>query len=156
MGLPHVTDREDTINGYRIPKDSILQPAIWWFTRDPAVYHDPETFKPERFLPPYDEPQATSFTFGFGRRICPGRVLADASLFLVIAQSLAVFDINKKVDKEGKVVEPVHEFMGGTVSYPKAFEVSVVPRSQRHENLVDEVVELYPWQESDARYIIKA
>ncbi|KAG9564067.1 putative cytochrome P450, partial [Aureobasidium melanogenum] len=156
MGLPHVTDREDTINGYRIPKDSILQPAIWWFTRDPAVYHDPETFKPERFLPPYNEPPATSFTFGFGRRICPGRVLADASLFLVIAQSLAVFDINKKVDKEGKVVEPVHEFMGGTVSYPKAFEVSVVPRSQKHEDLVDEVVERYPWQESDAKYIAKA
>ncbi|KAG9599913.1 putative cytochrome P450, partial [Aureobasidium melanogenum] len=155
MGLPHVTDREDTINGYRIPKDSILQPAIWWFTRDPAVYHDPETFKPERFLPPYNEPPATSFTFGFGRRICPGRVLADASLFLVIAQSLAVFDINKKVDKEGKVVEPVHEFMGGTVSYPKAFEVSVVPRSQKHEELVDEVVKQYPWQDSDARYISK-
>ncbi|KAH0358314.1 putative cytochrome P450, partial [Aureobasidium melanogenum] len=156
MGLPHVTDREDIINGYRIPKDSLLLPAIWWFTRDPAVYHDPETFKPERFLPPYNEPPATSFTFGFGRRICPGRVLADASLFLTFAQSLAVFNINKKVDKEGKVVEPVHEFMGGIVSYPKAFEVSVVPRSPKHGELVDEVVKRYPWQESDAKYITKA
>ncbi|KEQ59892.1 putative cytochrome P450 [Aureobasidium melanogenum CBS 110374] len=156
MGLPHVTDREDIINGYRIPKDSLLLPAIWWFTRDPAVYHDPEAFKPERFLPPYNEPPATAFTFGFGRRICPGRVLADASLFLVIAQSLAVFSINKTVDKEGKVVEPVHGFMSGTVSYPKAFEVGVVPRSQKHEELIDEVIERYPWQESDAKYIIKA
>lgn len=156
MGLPHVADKQDSINGYRIPKDSLLLPAIWWFTRDPTVYHDPETFKPERFLPPYNEPAATSFTFGFGRRICPGRVLADASLFLTVAQSLAVFNINKKVDKDGRVVELAHDFMGGIVSYPKAFEVSVVPRSQKHEELVDKVIERYPWQESDAKYIVNA
>lgn len=156
MGLPHTADREDTINGYRIPKDSLLLPAIWWFTRDPAVYHDPEAFKPERFLPPCNESPATSFTFGFGRRICPGRVLADASLFLTVAQSLAVFNINKKIDKQGRVVEPVHEFVGGIVAYPKPFEVNVVPRSPKHSDLVDEIIQRYPWQESDARFISKA
>jgi cytochrome P450 len=156
MGLPHATDTEDVISGYRIPKDSLLLPAIWWFTRDPAVYHDPEEFKPERFLPPYDEPLATSFTFGFGRRICPGRVLADASLFLTFAQSLAVFDIQKQVDKEGKVVEPKHEFMSGIVAYPKEFGVEVTPRSRKTEELVDEVVGRYGWEESDAALLDKA
>ncbi|KAI4727065.1 hypothetical protein E4T49_05178 [Aureobasidium sp. EXF-10728] len=153
MGLPHATDKEDAINGYRIPKGSLLLPAIWWFTRDPAIYHDPESFKPERFLPPFNEPAATSFTFGFGRRICPGRVLADASLFLTFAQSLAVFNISKQVDEQGKVVEPTHEFMGGIVAYPKAFGVRVTPRSQKHADLVEEVVKQYPWQKSDSEYL---
>jgi cytochrome P450 len=156
MGLPHATDTEDTISGHRIPKGSLLLPAIWWFTRDPAVYHSPEEFKPERFLPPYNEPPATSFTFGFGRRICPGRVLADASLFLTFAQSLAVFDIQKQVDREGKVVEPKHEFMGGIVAYPGTFGVRVTPRSERCEELIEEVVRRYPWQESDAGLLGKA
>jgi cytochrome P450 len=156
MGLPHATDTEDTIAGYRIPKDSLLLPAIWWFTRDPAVYHDPEAFKPERFLPPYNERLATSFTFGFGRRICPGRVLADASLFLTFAQSLAVFKIEKRVDEEGRVVEPKHEFMGGIVAYPGEFGVRITPRSQRCEELIEEVVRRYPWEESDAGLLGKA
>jgi hypothetical protein len=153
MGLPHATDTEDNISGYRIPKDSLLLPAIWWFTRDPAVYHDPEDFKPERFLPPYNEPLATSFTFGFGRRICPGRVLADASLFLTFAQSLTVFRIEKQVSEDGKAVEPKHEFMGGIVAYPGTFGVRVIPRSRKHEELIDEVVRKYEWEESDAGFL---
>jgi cytochrome P450 len=156
MGLPHATDIEDNISGYRIPKDSLLLPAIWWFTRDPAVYHDPEDFKPERFLPPYNEPAATSFTFGFGRRICPGRVLADASLFLTFAQSLAVFDIQKQVDEGGKAVEPEHEFLGGIVAYPKEFGVKITPRGRKHEDLIDEVVRRYAWEKSDAGLLRKA
>jgi cytochrome P450 len=156
MGLPHATDTEDTIAGYRIPKDSLLLPAIWWFTRDPAVYHNPEEFKPERFLPPYNEPAATSFTFGFGRRICPGRVLADASLFLTFAQSLAVFRIEKQVNKEGKVVEPRHKYMGGIVAYPGEFGVRMRPRSERCGELIKEVVERHGWQESDAELLGKA
>ncbi|KER00066.1 hypothetical protein AUEXF2481DRAFT_31 [Aureobasidium subglaciale EXF-2481] len=153
MGLPHVTDKEDVLQGYRIPRDSLLLPAIWSFTRDPTVYHDPESFKPERFQAPYNEPPATAFTFGFGRRICPGRMLADASLFLTFAQSLAVFNINKEVDAEGNVVEPIHEFMSGIVAYPKAFKVNITPRSPEHEEMIEKVVTEHSWQESDAKHI---
>lgn len=48
LGVPHTADQEDTVNRYRIPKGSVLIASIGWFTRDPAVHHDPETFKPER------------------------------------------------------------------------------------------------------------
>lgn len=30
MGLPHKTDQEDVINGYLIPKDSMLIPNTWY------------------------------------------------------------------------------------------------------------------------------
>ena len=156
MGLPHAADEDDIVDGFRIPKGALLLPAIWWFTRDPEVYHDPEEFKPERFLSPYSEPPATNVTFGFGRRVCPGRVLADVSLFLTFAQSLAAFDIQKVRDESGNVVEPVHTFSSGIIAHPGSVEVRVLPRSTQAADLVDAVVKENPWVESDARYIKKA
>ena len=154
MGLAHCTDADDTIYSFRIPKGALLLPAVWSFTRDPSVYHDPEVFKPERFLPPYNEPPATDVTFGFGRRICPGRILAEASLFLTFAQALAAFRIEKVVGGDGMVVEPEHTFQSGIISHPGPFKVRVVPRSDRLRELVEAVVRENPWVDSDARDII--
>jgi cytochrome P450 len=155
MGLPHATDKEDSINGYRIPKGSLLLPAIWWFTRDPSVYHDAEVFKPERFAEPYNEPYATNVTFGFGRRVCPGKLFADASLFLTFAQSLAVLNINRGVDDEGKEVEMVHGFMDGIIGRPTPFKVRLVTRSGKHGELIEKFVEQHPWEESGAEFVEK-
>ena len=43
-----------------------------------------------------------------------GRVLADSSLFISCAMSLAVFDITK-YSKDGVIVEPVVEQKTGTI-----------------------------------------
>lgn len=54
------------------------------FTHDSEVYKDPMVFNPERYLvDPRD------YVFGSGRRICPGRLLADSSVWLTIAKSLS-------------------------------------------------------------------
>ena len=126
MGLPHAVDEDDTLNGVVIPKGALLIPAVWWFTRDPATYHDPEDFKPERFLAPYNEPSATNVIFGFGRRICPGKVLADASLYLTFVQSLAAFTIQKAVDEDGHIVQPKHTFESGIIAHPGSFDVQIL------------------------------
>jgi hypothetical protein len=149
MGFPHVSDEEDHIAGYRIPKGALLLPAIWWFTRDPEVYHDPEMFKPERYSEPYNEPLPTDVTFGFGRRICPGRYLADASLYLTFAQSLAVFNIEKALGEDGQVIEPKHGFRPGIISPVAPFQMVVTPRTGQHEQLVEDVLKRFPWEESD-------
>jgi hypothetical protein len=95
-------------------------------------------------------------TFGFRRRICLGRVLADASLFLTFAQSLAAFDIQKARNEDGGVIEPVHTFNSGIISHPGSFEVRVLLRSTQVAGLVDTVVRENLWVESDAKYIRKA
>ena len=53
--------------------------------------------------------------FGFGRRICPGRFLADASIFMSMAMLLAAFDIKKARDDDGTEVAPSLSFVPGSV-----------------------------------------
>jgi cytochrome P450 len=65
---------------------------------DPVMYPEPDAFKPERFINPNGnlrEDPVLSSGFGFGRRICPGRHLAEATLFIAIASLLSVFNIKK-------------------------------------------------------------
>lgn len=55
-------------------------------------------FIPERFLNAdgtlLDDPVLTS-VFGFGKRICPGRHFADATLFISIASLFSAFNIER-------------------------------------------------------------
>ena len=52
-------------------------------------------------------------------RICPGKDLADPSLFLSVAMTLAVFDINKAKDANGTDIEPLYEYTPGLIRYVK-------------------------------------
>ncbi|KAL5481175.1 hypothetical protein ACEPAI_10116 [Sanghuangporus weigelae] len=156
MGLPHMSTEDDVYEGYFIPKGSLLLANIWAFMHDAETYHDPMAFRPERFFgvdgrAPETDPR--TLVFGFGRRICPGRELADASIYLTIAQSLAVFDI-KKVVEDGKIVEPTVSFSAGIVSHPLPFKTNLVPRSAKAEALIRSVEEDYPITESDAKELL--
>src|SRR4051794_11852341 len=96
-------------------------------------------FNPDRFLGAQPEPDPT-IAFGFGRRICPGRVLADSTVYLSIAQSLAVLHTTKGTDPTtGKEVETKPEFTAGIISHPKTFAFSITPRSGRAAGLIQEV-----------------
>jgi cytochrome P450 len=71
---------------------------------DPANYPDPDAFKPERFLNTdgslRDDPVLIA-TFGFGKRVCPGRHFVDSTLFIIVASLLSVFNIEKGKDTDG-------------------------------------------------------
>lgn len=112
------------------------------------------TFKPERFLEQdghTPEPYPHNLAFGFGRRICAGRLLADTSLYLSVALSLAVFNIGKPIDeKTGEEVEPPVEMLPGVISHPQPFETRITPRSAQHEKVVRAVEVEHPWKRSDA------
>lgn len=103
--------------------------------RDEDTYHEPHNFKPERFLG-FDgqtlELDPRTIAFGFGRRcaiyiiltcnfdesvyplhscrICPGKDLAETSLFLTIARIIAYFNISMAKDENGQEIQPVCEF----------------------------------------------
>ncbi|KAF8889423.1 cytochrome P450 [Gymnopilus junonius] len=125
---PHATKEDNMYEGYFIPKGALIIANIWYMLHDPNVYPDPFSFKPERFLGPQPQRDPRDICFGFGRRICPGRELAEASVFITTVMSLAVFDITKSV-VDGVVVEPKVEQTTGLISHPKPFLCSIAPRS---------------------------
>lgn len=125
---------------------------------DDRLFPDPFTFKPERFIGPDVDPRvhpAVDYAFGFGRRVCPGRWMAHAFVWVVVASVLSAFRIEKVV-RDGRVIEPTGAFTPGilacvyffclamnvrlkrTLSYrsPEKFECSVKPRSKDAEALV--------------------
>lgn len=109
-------------------------------------------FCPERYIttPTHTaEPDPRAWTFGYGRRVCPGRYVADNALFTTIAQSLAVFDIKKPVEN-GKTIEPKIEFECGIVSHPVPYRLTIEPRDEKRRELIKKAEELYPWDKSDA------
>jgi len=154
LGLPHVSTEDDIYKGYLIPKGAMLIAGIWGFLHDPKVFHDPMSFKPERFLGENPEPDPHTMSFGFGRRICPGRVLADTSTYLTVAQCLAVFDIAKRVEN-GRTIETAAKFLPGIISHPDTFQVDIKPRSPEYEKLIRAVEVEHPWQESDSKHLGK-
>jgi cytochrome P450 len=114
-------------------------------------------FRPERYLSTpannhTPEPDPRLWTFGYGRRVCPGRYLADNALFITIAQTLAVFNITKPIEN-GKVVEPKVAFEPGVLSHPLPFKTRVTPRSEKHAELIRKAEAVYPWGESDAEVL---
>ncbi|OJJ77731.1 hypothetical protein ASPBRDRAFT_36992 [Aspergillus brasiliensis CBS 101740] len=150
LSVSHASSEEDIFNGYYIPKGAILVPNVWAFTHDPTSYHNPESFNPDRFLGATPEPDPRLYAFGFGRRICPGRLLAEKSIYLTVARALAVLNIRKAV-RNGKEVPIRVEFSSSTISHPVPFEVDLKPRSKKHEELVRAVEREFPWEESHAK-----
>ncbi|KAG2077741.1 cytochrome P450 [Suillus decipiens] len=139
-GLVHCASEDDTHDGYYIPKGSWVIPNIWFMLNDPERYANPSEFNPERFLgnggkEPETEPR--TICFGFGRRICPGIHLAEASAWLSIAMSLAVFDISKVVEN-GVEITPEVDPLTGTISHPKPFKCSIKPRSSKAIALIEQ------------------
>ncbi|KIK45782.1 hypothetical protein CY34DRAFT_77296 [Suillus luteus UH-Slu-Lm8-n1] len=139
-GFPHCVAEDDIHDGYYIPKGSIVLPNIWFMLNDPRTYANPSQFNPERFLAkdgkePETEPRTTCF--GFGRRVCPGLHLADASIWISTAMSLAVFDISKVVEN-GVELTPEVDPLPGTASHPKPFKCSIKPRSATALGLIEQ------------------
>lgn len=85
--------------------------------RDPALYPDPDTFNPDRWLSPqyptfreplHQYPNMNNYSvFGFGRRLCPGAHIAERSLNIIVARVAWACTISKAVDlKTGRVLNP--------------------------------------------------
>ncbi|OJJ68914.1 hypothetical protein ASPBRDRAFT_46187 [Aspergillus brasiliensis CBS 101740] len=135
MGLAHLCTEGDVFEGYTIPKGAVVMGNVWAMTHDPNIYPHPEVFDPERFLGENPQPDPAAWVFGFGRRVCPGRVLADASVFVTIGMMLSAMKISLEKGGEGKEVR----FTSGVVSHSVLDGVKMEARSRKHEEIIREV-----------------
>lgn len=110
--------------------------------QDEAVYPDSGTYNPDRWLnpkyPTYQEPLSQYpnlkrfASFGFGRRICPGLVSAERSLFIEIATLMWACSVGKKLDAQGNVIPvPWYDFKPGNNTGPKPFDFSLTARDAK-------------------------
>lgn len=150
LGLPHSIDEDDIWNGYHIPKGATIVGNVWAIHMDEARYPDPTKFNPDRFMAEGkpmrwgsgpESKDRDHYAFGWGRRFCPGSVLAEASIFIALARIIWALDILPPVDPTtGKELLPdltdETMFSDGFVSTPHAFSVGFRARSQAHEALI--------------------
>ena len=115
---------------------------------DSNLYKDPDAFEPARYLnkplsaadyinakDPYERDH---FTYGAGRRVCPGVHVAERSLYINIVRTLWGFNIGKATGMDGKPIEPDTAMIRGFLSVPKPFPCQITVRSAQHAEVMRE------------------
>nr|QPL17769.1 cytochrome P450 [Wolfiporia cocos] len=138
--LPHKLTQDDEYRGFHIPGQTMIIPNIWGMTRDVETYPEPETFYPERFEEMdklnADANDPRNLVFGFGRRLCPGRQFGDTSIWLAVANMLAIFEFRKAVNSANEEAELIPSFVSGTISHPRPFSCNICLRPGRTADLI--------------------
>jgi len=133
MGIPHSPMKDDEYLGYRIPKDAIIVQNL--LAMDDESFQDPHEFRPERWLEHPDQPV---YIFGFGRRTCPGRQMAQNSLFIAIARVLWAYNISHCYTNGKKVPIDSLDTMQIVLAGPSPFKASFSIRSPAHQRIVEQ------------------
>lgn len=138
LGLPHMTTTDDVYKGMYIPKGATVIPNVWTMTHDEGRFLEANSFNPDRYLPPAGKLVDVTAcpAFGFGRRTCAGRHLAEQSLWATIVSMLATLQVGKPKDACGNDIEVHPEFKTGAGVCPKPFPCSIEVRSIRAAQLI--------------------
>lgn len=108
-GYPRYCEQGMEIDGYSIPKNSLVVPMVYHSHRDPRYWERPDDFYPEHF----DSEKTASidrflyYPYGGGARMCLGANLAPLVLQLVIASVFQKYRMEFKPRFDG---DPVEEF----------------------------------------------
>lgn len=94
--VPRICTQDREIQGYDVPKGTIVLVNVWAISRDSKYWEDPAKFVPERF----EGEHSFNFLgldfefipFGAGRRICPGIAFSQANIEIALASLLFHFD----------------------------------------------------------------
>ncbi|XP_042146318.1 cytochrome P450 2J2 [Ixodes scapularis] len=97
LSLPREVNEDVFLNGYLIPKGTIVVANVWAVHFDPKYWKNPEEFDPSRFLTPDESallPRPEHLIpFSIGKRMCPGGALATAEIFLCVTTLLQTFRV---------------------------------------------------------------
>ncbi|XP_011686917.1 PREDICTED: probable cytochrome P450 305a1 isoform X2 [Wasmannia auropunctata] len=132
LGVPHTTAKDVSLNGYQIPKDTIILFDYHSVHNDEVYWEKPNEFRPQRFL---DEQgrfcrNNYSLPFGLGKRRCLGEQLARSTLFLFFTYVVHYFDMEISTE-HGK--PDLNGYDGFTLS-PKPYHLKLTRRSSRGDD----------------------
>ena len=147
-GLPHMCTKDNVYEGFFIPAGTVMHANQWAIHREEALYPDPETYNPQRWLEPsfptYREPLDVYpnlhnySNFGFGRRICPGQNIAERNLYLLASRIAWACDLKKAKGKDGMEIDPpLYEYTSGFNAQPEFFEFDLNVRSQARMDVIN-------------------
>ncbi|KAJ3553003.1 hypothetical protein NP233_g12746 [Leucocoprinus birnbaumii] len=140
-GFAHKTTKDIIWQDYCIPKGSSVIGNVWSVGRDPQYFPDPEKFNPQRWLTPEGKikEDLKAYTFGFGRRVCPGQHMATASVFLNTALIQWAFTVRAD---PGHPIDDL-AFTESANAHPMPFKVFFEPRAAKTLEGVRELFEDY-------------
>ncbi len=118
LHLMRVARTGTKVGDHTLPAGSMAAPSPYLAHRNPALFHRPEEFLPQRFLEREDYPHAY-FPFGLGNRICPGQHLALRQMTLLLSEAASLQELALV---PGASLDPVRNMVlmiprGGTRMY---------------------------------------
>ncbi|XP_076048582.1 cytochrome P450 2L1-like isoform X1 [Oratosquilla oratoria] len=96
LGVPHLVTEDTDLEGYVLPKGSIVLANIFSCHFDPCYWKYPEKFYPEHFIDEKGKCMTKRegfLPFSVGRHVCPGETLARMELFLFTSAVLQQFTV---------------------------------------------------------------
>ncbi|KAH8651142.1 putative cytochrome P450 [Xylariales sp. PMI_506] len=148
-GVPHRADKADEYRGFRIPEGAIVISNIWAIGREEKVFGERvDEFIPERWLRSQSGAAEVDWAdasirrdmpkpfFGYGRRMCTGRYMAEDGLWIAIAQLLWAFDFENVGEGTAPNVNDMRPH-GFTIT-PGPFELRLQPRGTWVAELVSQ------------------
>lgn len=97
-------------------EDGLHTPYSRGLARDEERFPDSTAFKPERHLDADGNlilDDLVGLNYGYGRRVCPGRYLANTSTWLAAATMLAMFRFSRAIGPAGYEIEIFPKFSEG-------------------------------------------
>lgn len=121
--VPHVANKDSTIGGYLVEKDSLIFLNNYDLSISPELWDEPAAFKPERFIQNGHVMKPDHFLpFGAGRRSCMGYKMVQFLSFSVLTSCMQQFDMAPKPGT-------VHKVQVGSLAVPaKSYEMILTER----------------------------
>ncbi|XP_036354371.1 cytochrome P450 2J6-like, partial [Octopus sinensis] len=123
--IPHTAEVQTTLQGYDIPKGTLVSFLILEAHSDPNYWDKPEEFRPERWIDENNELKKNEafLPFGSGPRMCSGMSLANTEAFLAFTNILQKFQLEKPYETP----MTVEGNMSGLVYVPTNDDIRAIP-----------------------------
>ncbi|KAL6241591.1 hypothetical protein RBB50_011614 [Rhinocladiella similis] len=145
--VPHSVTRDDIYNGQKIPHGATVMMNIWTlnhnFVDHPRDFdplrHPPGATSNEMYAINTDSTKRPHFTFGAGRRVCPGFHVAERGLFIAISRMLWGFELHRVCGADGQF-EPIDRdaVTPGFIVRPEAHNCDIRPRDPERARVIQQ------------------